>query len=138
MAEYPTIDEPREDVVYPRAEPLGGPLPSWARSETWIRWGLTVGYVLALAGLCSTLGGSVAPWLGWIVLALGTGIPSLTFWARHLEHQNTLDRVARGVGAGPAFTPRRAGGTSFGVGPGRDDGHRRDDEAVSEQDVSYP
>ena len=129
--EYPTIDEPREVV----ASAPSGPMPPWSKPETYVRWGLTGGYVIALAGLVSTLGGSVAPWLGWIVLLIGTGAPAMVFWVKYNDHQNTLDRTSRGVGTGPTFTPRFTGGTSLSAGPGRDDGHQ---PGESEQDVSYP
>lgn len=129
--EYPTIDAEPE----PLAPPRSGPLPPWSKPETYVRWGLTAGYVIATAGLCTTLGGSVAPWLGWIVLLVASGAPALMFWGRYTDHQNTLDRTSRGVGTGPTFSPRFTGGTSLGAGPGRDDEHRVDE---SEQDVSYP
>lgn len=136
MAEYPTINEPREDVHYP--EPVlgrapSGPRPSWARSEDYVRWGLTVVYVGAMAGLATTLGGSVAPWLGWIVLLVASGAPALMFWGKFVDSMDNRDRAARapGAGSGPRFT----GGTSFSAGPGRDDDHRAD---PSDQDVTYP
>lgn len=131
---YPTIDAEPEPIA-PPPPPRTGPVPPWYKPEVYVRWGLTAGYVVALAGLVSTLGGSVAPWLGWVVLLVGTGGPALLFWGRYTDHQNTLDRTSRGIGLGSAGGPRFTGGTSFSAGPGRDDEHRVDD---SESDVSYP
>lgn len=107
---------------------------SWTRPETWLRWGLTVAYLLSLAGLATTLGGSIAPWLGWIVAALGSGIAAAGFWRAALEHQGNLDRLA----ARPPDGARRfSGGTSLTVGPGRDAPHP-DPEDDDESGSLYP
>jgi hypothetical protein len=131
---FPSISAEPEPRPGTDVERPSGPVPPWFRPETYVRWALTAGYVIALAGLVSTLGGGVAPWLGWIVLLLGTGAPALVFWIKHNDHQNAIDRGVRGIGTGPGAS-RFQGGTSLSAGPGRDDDHRADD---SESDVRYP
>jgi hypothetical protein len=135
VAEYPTINEPREDVTYLRPDPVGPRIPPpWARSESYARWGMSAVYLAAMTGLASTFGTAVAPWLGWMVLMLCSGIPALIFWIKHNDHE--ADRVRLASGPGPGAGQRFTGGTSLGVGPGRDAPHPHPDE--SDEDSTYP
>lgn len=141
VAEYPHIDEPPEPITWSDPAPAPtGPRPAWARSEDWIRWILTGGYVVALAGLVSTIGGTVAPWLGWVILLVASGAPALWFWGKFVEEAGNRDRSSGRPAAGAA--PRFQGGTSFGAGPGRDDPGHRHPQPGSDQDddtsTNYP
>ena len=79
---YPTLNEP--------PEPLGA-YRSWTSPEPYVRWLATVVYAVGLAGLSSTLGGEVSPWLGWVVVMVGAGVAAAPLWSKHLDHEHPGD-----------------------------------------------
>lgn len=53
--------------------------------RTVIRWTCYLAFVAGAAGLAWTLGASVAPWAGWLVVLLAGAIPGATLLARALD-----------------------------------------------------
>lgn len=115
MTDYPTINEPPED---PGGQTGGG----WRDPEPWVRWAATVVYVAAMTGFATTIGGTVSPLAGWVVVAVGSGVAVFPLWGKHIERSDARERARRAARTSSAWGGNHVGpdARSLGIGPGTD------------------